>query len=178
MTLNNVMIGLGVIFLAILLFLILRTVAGWLKALFGPTLDTRQLSVGAKEICEELVKMQSVIEEQREMVSSQLGEWLTDQEKKHDEQVLAGAKRAEQTLAALDSLVSSFDKFTKSQDNYLRKIFGGDAAGYTDMNPEEEAIRNKAEAFQKRYNIPWKEAVERAKAAIAYEPGSAMRENV
>ena len=98
------------------------------------------------------------------------------------DKILASSVRCEESsvrqLAALDSIAHSFDRFAKGQDNWLRKMLGGDGSGYTDMDDGAAELRERAEGFQHRYGIPWEEAMDRAKKTMVYEPNAKMRDQV
>jgi hypothetical protein len=85
----------------------------------------------------------------------------------------------ERQLAALDSLAISFGKFTKGQDQWMRKVFGGDGGGYTEMDDSAAELRERASALQQRYkDLSWDEAMDRAKKMVVYDPDAKMRAQV
>lgn len=97
-------------------------------------------------------------------------------DKRSQEQITLVVRNQERTIAALDSIAVSFDRFSKGQDNWLRKMLGGDGGGYTDMNQDQEELRERAEGIRRRYGIPWDEAMDRAKKTIVYEPEARMKD--
>ncbi len=90
------------------------------------------------------------------------------------------SKQHTMTMAALDALIEGQEKSAKSHRELMRTFFGnGTGPGYSEIDDDAGALRERAEKLQKRYGISWADAMTQAKAASVYDPqDGAMRERV
>lgn len=80
-------------------------------------------------------------------------------------------------IAALDAIALNLQQLNDSQRAFVKSLFSGDASGYTDMTDDQAQLREQADKLQRRYGIPWDEAMERAKQAMVYKPNGGMGAN-
>jgi len=90
--------------------------------------------------------------------------------------ILGALDTLKSILTALDSLNLSMDRLAKWQQTFVKGLYGeGPTPGYVDVDAEEENLREAAQNLQRRYKIPWEDALKRAKDMSVYEQASAGR---
>jgi len=180
MTLQVLMswIGYGIVAIAVVVA-VYKMVLSTVRVMRSPTVYQPSLEI--TEIRDQICKVNAAIQEQAGITRTHLSTINDNLALVRDGLVGGRVERTDQAskqLAALDSLSLSFEKFTRSQTNWLTKILGGDGSGYTDMTDQEAELRERAEGIRRRYGVDWAEAMDRAKKTLVYEPNARMKDQV